>query len=1102
MDTSPIEQPPSKRRRFRIQSEFGRARQWRSRKSRPCDTCRRRRFCRGKGLECKATSDPGPPKKAAQEDDSSPTESSPLEAEPDVDIGIEVAIHAPPPLTAELPVLSNLSPVRPVVELTAATLSPPWTINNDESLETPPAIASPDNAIAALPANSGRNHRRRTTVHTLEDGPNLTAHSMGLSGEQDPELLSSFRSVVMNEVNRVDADIIQLCAGDIVTNQPPVHFTILHDEFAPLDIIAKDAASDRMEATVDGHGDNLVRLYFKHVHPVYPVLSKTRFLRAYAEDKTKIPASLRGAVYGLAANFWKHDPSMTNTLGFNQHELFEDALACLQRELHGPDLWTMQACLLLMHENPAANATIESPRVWTLAAQAVACAQMIGLHRDPMVWNIAPYEKSMRRKLWWAAFAVDVWSSICHGNPPHIHTDSFTTSLLTMEDIAFDEEVPPELSYLVHEEGTRPDISTSARFYEYTTLSLMLHRLLIDFYSDVKYQDTMQDPVAREGALLGFKTKLHNWESLLPRCVTLEMTTLNSPHLNNAPLHLSFYTGVALLYRALMSPVTKAAKRDPNSSLRRHFNEAIRAFAPFTMFMGDITPECLHAFWGNQARSQLILCGNFLIYLFLLAPDPEQVQATFQLLERFHDSLQRLSAAADEVSIHLLRPVALRIDSFFSQAAQIMRTGAAAPISPIPSPHYEFHPIGRSVNQSQCVPSNIFFPAFGDDAIDPMNSPSVTGLKYKPLSYAPELQYWESNTRSSLGIQKITRSAKMGSDSIAEQDLAIPVIDFAPMRSGNPEDAAAVGRKVYEAFRDVGFAYIKNHGIPQETVDEAFQWSAKFFALPQAVKDKAPHPPYGWWHRGYSGVGREKVVQMVFDEQSIGELRKVPDFKESFELGRETDEKTKNIWLPEEDLPGFRAFFNKFYETGYQLELQLLRAIAIGMGLDEKFFWEYHTKGDNQVRLLHYPPVEEELLRGGKMERIAAHTDFGTMTMLFQDQVGGLEVEDIHEKGKFNPAPYVPGAIVVNIGDFLQRWSNDELKSTLHRVRAPPLTDDQGGVGKGKITRARYSIPYFVTADREKTIDCLPGCWGPDRPKKYEPINSHEYISMRLNATY
>ncbi|CAK7204848.1 hypothetical protein SEUCBS139899_007610 [Sporothrix eucalyptigena] len=339
-------------------------------------------------------------------------------------------------------------------------------------------------------------------------------------------------------------------------------------------------------------------------------------------------------------------------------------------------------------------------------------------------------------------------------------------------------------------------------------------------------------------------------------------------------------------------------------------------------------------------------------------------------------------------------------------------------------------------------------------------------------------------------------------------ELSIPVIDFAPFYSGRPEDAAAVGKAVYEAFHDFGFAYISNHCIPEETVKEAFAWNAKFFNLPQTVKEKAPHPPYGWWHRGYSGIGREKVVQMVYDEASIGDLRKVPDFKESFEIGRDYNtNKTPNIWLPEEDLPGFRDFFVKFFEKGYEMELDLLRAIAIGMGLDEKFFWAYHVNKDNQIRLLHYPAVEESLLRDGKVERIASHTDFGTLTMLFQDSVGGLEVEDIYEKGKFNAAPYIPGTIVVNIGDFLQRWSNDQLKSTLHRVRAPPFvnptTAENGGdAPKQRVTRPRFSIPYFVTADHEKVIDCLPGCFGPSNPKKYEPINSGEYIARRLNATY
>ncbi|KDN63518.1 putative thymine dioxygenase [Colletotrichum sublineola] len=335
---------------------------------------------------------------------------------------------------------------------------------------------------------------------------------------------------------------------------------------------------------------------------------------------------------------------------------------------------------------------------------------------------------------------------------------------------------------------------------------------------------------------------------------------------------------------------------------------------------------------------------------------------------------------------------------------------------------------------------------------------------------------------------------------LPKESPAIPLVDLEGLKDeARPEDASRAGEALVGAFRRAGFAYVKTHGIPEDTLKAAFHWSEKFFSLSQAEKEKAPHPPEGWWHRGYSGIGREKVSQLVFDAEQISELRKVPDFKESYEIGREDDSHLPNIWIPEELLPGFRSFFNDFYEVCYQLELKLLRAMALGLGLDEGFFQGYHTQKDNQIRLLHYPPVEEKLLRAGEVERLGAHTDFGSMTLLFQDKVGGLEVEDPNEEGKFVPVPHIPGTIVVNIGDFMQRWSNDTLRSTMHRVRAPPLDTDEGGSG---FTRARYSIPYFIGADQERTVDCIPSCFGPDRPKKYEPIKSREYIEMRLNAGY
>ncbi|KAL0568559.1 hypothetical protein V5O48_013426 [Marasmius crinis-equi] len=319
------------------------------------------------------------------------------------------------------------------------------------------------------------------------------------------------------------------------------------------------------------------------------------------------------------------------------------------------------------------------------------------------------------------------------------------------------------------------------------------------------------------------------------------------------------------------------------------------------------------------------------------------------------------------------------------------------------------------------------------------------------------------------------------------------------------QEALETSKKFYEACRDVGFAYLINTGIPQEKVDGMFEWSSSFFKLPPEVKKKAPHPPEGWKHRGYSGIGVERgFSRPVHDTDelvSIQKISKLPDFKESFDIGDETAPARsglENIWLPEEDFPGFREFALEFCRTcrAFQME-RLLPALSGGMGLDAKFFNEYHKNGENQLRLLHYPEGPAEAFKSGEKRRIGAHTDFGTCTLLFQDDVGGLEVASPSQPKSFIPAPPIRGAAVFNIGDFLMRWSNDTLKSTIHRVRAPPRKADTEGLAP-----ERYSIPYFITADAKTTIDCIPGCWGPDKPKKYPPINAGEYIDMRMNAIY
>jgi isopenicillin N synthase-like dioxygenase len=304
---------------------------------------------------------------------------------------------------------------------------------------------------------------------------------------------------------------------------------------------------------------------------------------------------------------------------------------------------------------------------------------------------------------------------------------------------------------------------------------------------------------------------------------------------------------------------------------------------------------------------------------------------------------------------------------------------------------------------------------------------------------------------------------------------------------------------LFTSLKDTGFVYLLNHGLPQEKIDRMFQWSKQFFSQPEETKQLAPHPPSGTHHRGYSAPGLEKVVQHIYDAEEIARTRrKAPDVKESFECGREDDKIMPNIWLPEGTLPGFKEACLDFYWTCYEVELTILRALALGLKLPEDYFMALHKVADNQLRLLHYPSVPIDALEKDEITRIGAHSDFGSITLLLQDDAGGLEVEDPNRPGKFNPVPPVDGALLVNAGDFMMRWSNDIVRSTIHRVRAPPNKDTI----KDGMTPERYSIPYFCCADMSKVVDCLPGTWSEERPKRYEPISVEQYILKRLAASY
>ncbi|KAF8483817.1 Clavaminate synthase-like protein [Russula ochroleuca] len=303
------------------------------------------------------------------------------------------------------------------------------------------------------------------------------------------------------------------------------------------------------------------------------------------------------------------------------------------------------------------------------------------------------------------------------------------------------------------------------------------------------------------------------------------------------------------------------------------------------------------------------------------------------------------------------------------------------------------------------------------------------------------------------------------------QTFRIPLIDLSKYRHADSlSEKRKTADEIVNGFKEVGFIYLEGHGIPSTT-------SAAFFSLSSSIKDKlAWEDPRA--NRGYVKIGRERVTQSE-DAAEIAELpNQAPDMKETMEIGRDWDKTWRNHWPRESDVLGFKQTMLDFYQM---------------------FFEDKINEQRHNLRLVSYPSIKTSLLMKEGQARAGAHSDYGTLALLFQDNVGGLEVENPRTK-RFQPATPMPGTIVVNTGDLLARWSNDILRSTLHRVVAPPAESAANTDGNGSgMTPLRQSIVFFCSPNGDARISCLPNCERPTKPPS--AITTEEYIVGRLAST-
>lgn len=306
--------------------------------------------------------------------------------------------------------------------------------------------------------------------------------------------------------------------------------------------------------------------------------------------------------------------------------------------------------------------------------------------------------------------------------------------------------------------------------------------------------------------------------------------------------------------------------------------------------------------------------------------------------------------------------------------------------------------------------------------------------------------------------------------------MSIPSVDLGEFLSGDPVRKNKFVQDIGKAYEEVGFVAVKNHGIPDELIADLYEYIQQFFSLP--LIQKKHYEIMGLaGQRGYTSFGKEHAKGS-----------EAPDLKEFFQYGQIARKIFTNEIYPDnvsvKDIPDFDRTLAEAYRAFEKSGTVLLQAIALYLGLNEHYFDEFVYNGNSILRSIHYPPITTEPVSAIRAEQ---HEDINLITLLVGASADGLEI--LSKQDEWVAVTSLPEQIVVNVGDMLQRLTNNKLRSTTHRVVNP---------AKQFWHTSRFSIPFFLHPKAGMSLRCLENCIDGKHPKVYEDTTAGEYLDERL----
>ena len=307
--------------------------------------------------------------------------------------------------------------------------------------------------------------------------------------------------------------------------------------------------------------------------------------------------------------------------------------------------------------------------------------------------------------------------------------------------------------------------------------------------------------------------------------------------------------------------------------------------------------------------------------------------------------------------------------------------------------------------------------------------------------------------------------------------MSIPVVDLADFLSGDVNIKASFVQQLGKAYEDVGFVAVKNHGVPDALISDLYEYVQQFFSLPLNKKSTYEVPGLAG-QRGYTSFGREHAKGSD-----------APDLKEFFQYGQIVEDKAvvseeypDNVAVNE--VKDFNETLYAAYRNFEKSGKALLQAIALYLNLDERYFDNYIHNGNSILRCIHYPPITNEPKSAIRAEQ---HEDINLITLLVGASADGLQI--LTKQNEWVGVTSLPEQIVVNVGDMLQRLTNNRLRSTTHRVVNP---------ARDLWHTSRFSMPFFLHPQSEMSLSSLESCIDAQHPKAYDDVTAGEYLDERL----